>query len=298
MNLVNAEANHQIGDDLGLLLRLPDNFDGLVDVQQNALEALEQMQLVLLLAEDKVDPALHALRAPRGPFLQNLPDTQHLGAAADEHVEIAGKGVLQWREPVELSHELIRVRAPLEVDGQLQSGEVRLVPHIGDLLGLARLDELRHLVQNRLYRGGIGNLINFNKVFILDIAVLGPHPDAAPAGIVNIPKGAAVRDQLAAGGKIRGQQRFRQVAVRVFQVGHRSIADLFQVETAELGGHANGNAAVGRYQNIGEGGGQQRRFLHGVVIVIHEVHGIAVDVLEDLPADGGELRLRVPGSGP
>ena len=109
---------------------------------------------------------------------------------------------------------------------------------------------------------------------------------------------SGVEDQLAAGGKIRGQQRLRQVAVRVFQIGHRGIADLFQVEAAELGGHAHGDAAVGGYQNIGEGGGQQRRLLHGVVVVVHEVHGVAVDVLEDLAADGGELRLRIPGGGP
>ena len=40
LDLVDAEADHQVGDDLGLLLRLPDDPDGLVDVQQNALEAL------------------------------------------------------------------------------------------------------------------------------------------------------------------------------------------------------------------------------------------------------------------
>ena len=298
LDLVDAEADHQIGDDLGFLLRLPDNADGLVNIQQDALQALQQVQLFLLLAQHEEDPPLHAVGAPRRPFLQDLPDTQHLGAAGDQHIEVAGKGVLQRRQLVELGHQLIRVHAPLQIDGQLQAGEVGLIPHIRDLFRLARLDQLRHLVQNGLYRSGVGDLVNFQQVLVLHIAVLGPHPDAAPARIVNVPNGICVKDQLAAGGKIRGQQRLRQVAVRVFQIGHRSIADLFQVETTELGGHTHGNAAVGAHQNVGEGGGQQRRFLHGVVIVIHEVHGVAVDVLEDLPADGGELCLRIPGGGP
>ena len=298
LDLVDAEADHQIGDDLGFLLRLPDNADGLVNIQQDALQALQQVQLFLLLAQHEEDPPLHAVGAPRRPFLQNLPDAQHLGAAGDQHVEVAGKGVLQRCQLVELGHQLIRVHAPLQVDGQLQSGEVGLIPHIRDLFRLARLDQLRHLVQNGLYRSGVGDLVNFQQVLVLHIAVLGPHPDAAPARIVNIPNGIGVKDQFAAGGEIRGQQCLCQVAVRVFQVGHCSIADLFQVKAAELGGHTHGDAAVGGYQNIGEGGGQQRRLLHGVVIVIHEVHGVAVDVLEDLAADGGELCLRIPGGGP
>ena len=298
LNLVDAEADHQIGDDLGFLLRLPDNADGLVNIQQDALQALQKVQLFLLLAQHEEDPPLHAVGPPGSPFLQDLPDTQHLGAAGDQHVEVAGKGVLQRCQLVELGHQLIRVHAPLQIDGQLQAGEVGLIPHIRDLFRLARLDQLRHLVQNGLHCGGVGDLVNFQQVLVLHIAVLGPHPDAAPARIVNVPNGIGVKDQFAAGGEIRGQQCLCQVAVRVFQVGHRGVADLFQVKAAELGGHTHGDAAVGGYQNIGEGGGQQRRLLHGVVIVIHEVHGVAVDVLEDLAADGGELCLCVPGGGP
>ena len=43
LDLVDAEADHQIGDDLGFLLRLPDNADGLVNIQQDALQALQQV---------------------------------------------------------------------------------------------------------------------------------------------------------------------------------------------------------------------------------------------------------------
>ena len=85
--------------------------------------------------------------------------------------------------------------------------------------------------------------------------------------------------------------------VRIFQQGHGGVAHLPQVEAADLGRHAHGDALVGGHQHVGEGGGQQRRLLHGVVVVIHKIHGVAVQVPEQLRADGGQLRLGVPAGG-
>ena len=39
LDLIDTEANHQVGDDLCFLLGLADDGDGLVDIQQDALEA-------------------------------------------------------------------------------------------------------------------------------------------------------------------------------------------------------------------------------------------------------------------
>ena len=46
---------------------------------------------------------------------------------------------------------------------------------------------------------------------------------------------------------------------------------------------------LARHQDVGEGGGQQARFLHGAVVAFHEVDRVLVDVLEDLGADGESL---------
>ena len=255
------------------------------------------MQLVLLLLHDEVHPPPHGLRAPGSPLLQQLPHAQHFGGAGDQDIEVAGEGILQRGELEELGHELVRVRAPFEVNGQLQSGEVRLIPHVGDLLGASGLDELRHLVQNGLHRGRVGDLIDLNEVLAFQIAVFGPHPDAAPARLIDLTQGCRIRQQLSPGGEVRRQQRLRQVTLGIFQIGHGGIADLFEIEAAELGGHAHGDAAVGAHQNIGEGSGQQGRLLHGIVVVVHEVHSIGVDIPEELRADGGELGLRITGGG-
>ena len=256
------------------------------------------MQLVLFLLHHEVDPPPDGPGPPGSPLLQDLPHPQHLGSTGDQHVEVAGKGVLQGCQLVELGHQLVRVHAPLQVDGQFQAGEVRLVPHVGDLFRPARLDELRHLVQDGLHGGGVGDLVDLDEILLFDVAVLGPDPDAAPAGLIDLPDGVPVEDQLSAGGEIRRQQGLHQVAVRVLQIGDGGVADLLQIEPTELGGHAHGDAAVGGHQNVGEGGGQQGRLLHGVVVVVHKVHGVAVDIPEQLGADGRQLGLCVPGGGP
>ena len=98
LDLVDAEADHQVGDDLGLLLRLPDDGDGLVDIQQDALQTQQQMQLLLLAGEDEVYPPPHALRAPCDPLLQQGLDSQHTGHPGDEDVEVTAEGVLQRRQ--------------------------------------------------------------------------------------------------------------------------------------------------------------------------------------------------------
>ena len=256
------------------------------------------MQLVLFLLHHEVDPPPDGPGPPGSPLLQDLPHPQHLGSTGDQHVEVAGKGVLQGCQLVELGHQLVRVHAPLQVDGQFQAGEVRLVPHVGDLFRPARLDELRHLVQDGLHGGGVGDLVDLDEILLFDVAVLGPDPDAAPAGLIDLPDGVPVEDQLSAGGEIRRQQGLHQVAVRVLQIGDGGVADLLQIEPTELGGHAHGDAAVGGHQNVGEGGGQQGRLRHGVVVVIHEVHRVGVNIPEQLGADGRQLGLCVPGGGP
>ena len=118
LDLVDSEADHQVGHHLGVLLGLPDDADGPVDVQQDAPQAFQQMQLILLLFHVVVDPAAHAVHTPGGPLLQNLPHTHDFGHAGDEDVEVAGLGIHEGGGPEELGHELVRVGAPLQVNGQ------------------------------------------------------------------------------------------------------------------------------------------------------------------------------------
>ena len=175
LDLVNAEADHQIGDDLGLLLCLPDDLDGLVNVQQNFPQTQQQVELVLLLLLVIGGTPPDGLHPPLTPLVQDLPHSHDLGHTADEDVEVAGHTVLEGSQLGQLGHNFLRVCPPFQVDGQFQARQVGFIPHISDLFQLARLDQLRDLVHDGFHGGGIGDLKNFNQVFFLHIAPLAPH---------------------------------------------------------------------------------------------------------------------------
>mgnify|MGYP000444189603 CR=1 FL=1 len=139
LHFVNAKPINQVGHNLGFFRSVAHNFNCLINIQQDSFQAAQQVQTLLLALQIIVGAAAHAFGAECDPLQQNLAHAQHAGLAADQHIEVAGKGVLQRRQLVELGHQLIRVHAPLQIDGQLQAGEVGLIPHIRDLFRLARL---------------------------------------------------------------------------------------------------------------------------------------------------------------
>ena len=297
LDLVDAEAHHQVRHHLALQLRIADDGDGLVDVQQDLLQTSQQVQLVLLFRQIKPDPAAHAVHAPGAPLLQNLAHAHDPGVAAHQNVEVAGKGVLQGGELEELLHELARIRAPLQIDGQAQAVQIRLVPHVVDLPDLAGFDQLGHLVQNGLGGGGVGDLEDLDDVLLREIAPAGPKLHAAPACPVDFLHLRPLIEDLTPGGEVRRREGGEQIVVRVLQKGDGGLADLVQIEAADGAGHAGGDAGVVGDQHVGEGGGQQGRLLHAAVVIVGKVHGVLVDVPEELGADGGELRLGVAGGG-
>ena len=255
------------------------------------------MELLPLLVEDIVHPALDAVGAPRRPLREDLPDPHDLGHTGNEDVEVAAHRVLQGGQAEQLGHQLVRIHAALQVDGQLQTAQVRLVPHIGDLLDLAGLHQLRHLVQYRLNGGGVGDLVDLDDVFLFVVPPAGADLQAAPPRGVDAPQLVAVADDLPAGGEVRRQQGGGDIVVGVFQTRDGGVAHLAQIEAADLAGHAHGDALIGGHQHIGVGGGQQRRLLHGVVVVVHKVHGVAVQIPEQLGADGRQLGLGIAAGG-
>ena len=111
LHLVDAEADHEVRNDLGVELCFADDADCLVDIEQDLAQTFEKMQLVLFLLQLEIDPPADALAAPRRPLLENLAHTQHARHAADQNVEVAAERVLQRRRFEELLHELFGVRA-------------------------------------------------------------------------------------------------------------------------------------------------------------------------------------------
>ena len=62
LHLVDAEANHQVGYDLGFLCGIAHNFNCFIDIQQDSFQAFEQMQALLLALQIVVGAAAHSAR--------------------------------------------------------------------------------------------------------------------------------------------------------------------------------------------------------------------------------------------
>ena len=122
LNLVDPEPDHQVGDDLGVLLGLTDDLDRLVDIQQDLLQTVQQMQLVLFLVQVEEHAAAHTFRAPGCPLVQQFAHAEHARHAADQHIEVAGEAVHQRGHLHQSCHQLVRIGAALEVDGNFQTG--------------------------------------------------------------------------------------------------------------------------------------------------------------------------------
>ena len=148
LDFVDAEAFHQIRDNICVLFGLADDFNRLVDIEQDFAQTEQQMQLVLLLVEVEEHAAANAFGAPRRPLIEQLGYAEHARHACNQHVEVAGEAVLQGSHLHQLGHQLFRVGAALEVNGDLQTGKIGLVAHIGNLAHLAVLDQLGDLVDD------------------------------------------------------------------------------------------------------------------------------------------------------
>ena len=297
LGLVDVETLHKVGHDLGFELGAADDGDGLVDVEQDCLEAVQQVQALGLFAQVKVNAATRGLNTPLDPLVQDLAHAHNARVTIDQHVEVARERILQRGRAIELGHELVGVDAALKVDSDTQTREVGLVADVSDLLDLALFGELDDALDDDIGLGGVGDLVDLDDALFGNPAPAGADLEAAKAGLDNLFHLLAAVDDLAAGREVGHGHVLEQVAVGILQVVHGGGADLVEVETADVGRHGDADALVGRDEDIGERGGQQARLLHGAVVAVDEVDRVLVDVLEDLGADGGELGLGVTRGG-
>ena len=89
LGLVDVETLHKVGHDLSLELGATDDGDGLVDVEQNRLEAVQQVQALGLFAQVKVNAATRGLNTPLDPLVQDLAYAHNAGVTIDQHVKVA-----------------------------------------------------------------------------------------------------------------------------------------------------------------------------------------------------------------
>ena len=256
------------------------------------------MQLLFLLREVVVRSAADAFHSERRPLLKELTHTQHTRNARDEHVKIAGEAVLQRRHAEQPLHQLIGVCAALQVDRDLESVQTRLVSNVGDFLHLAllhKVDDLFHNGFNSRCRRDLGNI---DAVCGFIIRVARAHLDAAAACFVDLLHRRAVENDLPAAREVRRLHRRKNVVLRVTNELRRRGAHFGEVKRANGRRHADRNARVCVDEHRGERRRQQRWLFHRTVVIVDKIHGVLVDIAEQLAADGVKARFRVTGSRP
>ena len=152
--LIDPEADHEVGDDVLLLLGLAYDLDGFVDIQQDLLQSLQQVEPGKLSVELVLRPSGDAFAAEGDPLEQDVPGAEQFRYAVYQQREVAGESVLQRSELEQFPHEGIRIDSPLEVDGYLEAVLVRLITNIRDLLDLSALDQFDDLVHYGFHRCG------------------------------------------------------------------------------------------------------------------------------------------------
>ena len=297
LGLVDVETLHKVGHDLGFELGATDDGDGLVDVEQNCLKAVQQVQALGLFAQVKVNAATRGLNTPLDPLVQNLAHAHNARVTIDQHVEVARERILQRGRAIELGHELVGVDTALKVDGDTQARKVGLVTDVSDLLDLAFFGKLDDTLDDDIGLGGVGDLVDLDDALFGNPTPTGADLEAAKAGLDDFLHLLAAVDDLAAGREVGHGHILEQVAVGILQVVHGGGADLVEVKAADVRRHGDADALVGRDEDVRERGGQQARLLHGTVVAVDKVDRVLVDVLEDLGADGGELGLGVTRGG-
>ena len=186
LDFVDAESDHQIGNHLGLLLGFPDDPYRLVNIQKNPFQPLQQMELVLLLLQVKISPAADAFDTESDPFTEKLPDSQYSGHSGDQHVKVAGEGILQRRHAEKLQHQLFRIHAPLQINGDFQAVQPGFIPDIRNLLQLALLYQFDDFLDDGLAGGRRRDAGHVYAVSGLVVGIPRPHLDAAAAGGVHL----------------------------------------------------------------------------------------------------------------
>ena len=297
LNFIDAETDHQVGHNFRFLFGGADDVDGLVDVQQDGRKALEQMQTLFLAVQVKIGAAADALHPERGPLLQNFAHAHDLRLAGHQNVEVRAEAVLQRGGLEQLRHQLFGIHAALEVQRELQTVQIRLVAHVADLFDLARLDQLGDLVHDGFHGRGGRNLSNFQHIFAGDHIIAGTHFDAAAAVLVDLPHLGFIVQNLSAAHEIRRGHGGGDVVLRVLHQSNGGVAQLGQIERADVARHADRDAQRIVRQDRGEGHRQKGGFGGGSVVVRDEIDGLLVDVPEQLFADAFQLGFGVTGCG-
>ena len=173
----------------------------------------------------------------------------------------------------------------------------RFVLDVGDSLDALIFDQLAdHLVQpiaGLLIRNFLDNDA-IAAAFLFNIGA-GPQGNLAASGAVAVVNALMAADD-AAGWKIGAADQLDQLVDADFGIvndADEAVANLAQIVRRNFGGHADGDPVRAVDEQIGKFARQHERFAIFAVVIVHEIDGVAFQILEHLGSHGGQAGLGI-----
>ena len=297
-----AEALDQAAAGLGVGARGADDRDDLVDVVESHEIALEDMRAGLGLLEIETRAAGDDVDLVVDVVLQHLGKREAFGHAVHERQVVGAEGGLQARVLVQVVEDDLRDNALLELDDQAQALLVGLVAHVGDALDALLVYQLGDLLLQGALVDHVGNLGKDQAVTAglgrLHMS-LGAHRDGAAAGLVGLLDALGAHDDGARGEVRAGHDLHELVDRRIGVVDQVAggLDGLGEVVRRDVGGHTDRDALAAVDQQIGEARGQALGLGERLVVVGLPVHGVFLQVAQQLHGGLGQAALGVAHGG-
>ena len=200
--------------------------------------------------------------------------------------------------PVDLVQDNIGIRFPLQLQDNTKTLPVRLVPDRSHTVELAVPDEAPHLLQQVAFVDHIGDLGNHDVGTVaLDFLYAGPSPegDRPRPGRIRVPDPLDPVDNRPGRkiGSLDVVHEILDVKVRRVDESDKGVRHLSEIVRGNLAGHRDRDAPGAVADKVGELGREYGRLRPGLVVVGHEVHGVLVEILQDLHGWSGHPGLGV-----
>ena len=298
MSLAGHSRAHQGFARFGGILRAADQRDHLVDVGDRNRQAHQDVGAVARLAEQILGAPLHHLFAERDEGGEHVLEVHHQRPAAVERHHIGTERGLQRREAVELVEHDLALGVALELDDDAIAVAVGFVAQVGDALDLL----IAHQLGDALDHGRLVHLVrdlgDDDRLALLAHGLegdLAAHDDRAAAGVIGVTDAAAAEDD-AAGREVRPRHDANQIVDAQGRIVDQRVAgvdQLAEIVRRDVGRHADGDAAGAVDQQVRETRRQHHRLVLGAVVVVLEIDGVLVDVVEQRHRRFFELTLGV-----
>ena len=175
LHFVNAKTDHQIWNNVHFFLGLANDFDGLIDVQQDLLQTLQQVQFLFFLIQIVIYSAFYTHSTECDPFFQQGTYTQDSRCTCNQDIEVTGETVLQRSEAIKFLHQFIRIHATFQIDSKSQTGQIGFVTHIGNFFQLTGFDQLYHFINDGFCCSCWRNLGDFQTVVLFVVTIAGTN---------------------------------------------------------------------------------------------------------------------------